>query len=42
MEWLILADRAIENGLNANAVWRLHERHGRKRHGNEYDLGGEA
>jgi hypothetical protein len=42
VEWLILADRAIDRGLNANAIWRLHERHGRNRHGGEYDLGGEA
>lgn len=42
VEWLALADRAIERGLNANAVWRLHERHGRNHHGHEYDLGGES
>lgn len=41
-EWLVLADRAIERGLNANGVWRLHERHGRNRHRSEYDLGGES
>ena len=41
-EWLALADRAIERGLNANGVWRLHERHGRNRHSHEYELGGEA
>lgn len=41
-EWLAKADHAIERGLNASAVWRLHERHGRNRHGSEYDLGGEA
>jgi len=42
VEWLALADCAIERGLNANAVWRLHERHGRNRHSGEYDIGGEA
>ena len=41
--WLRLANRGIENGLNPNAVWRLHEKVARRQHySEEYELGGEA
>jgi hypothetical protein len=44
-EWLVLADKAIERGLNANAIWRLHEVHARRRYAvdaNHIELGGES
>lgn len=42
-EWLQSAYHGIERGLNANAIWRLHERHAKQHHElGAYDLGGEA
>jgi len=40
--WLQSAYRAIERGLNANAIWRLHEKRHANHHDHEYELGGEA
>jgi hypothetical protein len=42
--WLHVADNGIEKGLNANAVWRLHEKVARRQHYDDapYDLGGES
>jgi hypothetical protein len=37
--WLQAADRAIERGLNANGIWRLHEKLARR---DECELGGEG
>jgi hypothetical protein len=38
--WLRAADRAIDKGLNPNAVWRLHEKFTRR--SDDCELGGEA
>jgi hypothetical protein len=38
--WLRAADRAIDKGLNANAVWRLHEKFTRR--GDDCEIGGEG
>ena len=42
--WLLVAENGIEKGLNPSAVWRLHEKVGRRQHhdGADYDLGGES
>ena len=41
-EWLQIAYRAIERGLNQNAIWRLHEKRHANHHDHDYELGGEA